>query len=385
VSVLVSRSVHAPDRAVRRGPWLLVALHVPFVAAGPVMAIPRHDVAVETAALLVLVALAIGALQLRLSLATARGERAAGALWTFVAVAVLVYLPMPWFTWDWATMQWFVIASGAMALRVPAAVVVGAGIVVGQALVAGWYGFRGPGTDVRLVAVVMIYLFTLLCMGSAALYGSARLARALDDLSAARTELAELAVGRERLRLSRDLHDLLGQSLSAVSLKGDLALRLLPTDPAAARAEVESLTGVARGTLRDMRAVTQHEHEVSLAGEIQAAAALLGAAGIATTVDVELPDLAGPIEEVLAWAVREGATNALRHSAATTWSVTARRQAGRVALEIVNDGAPVPRGNGSGLAGLVVRAHAVSGSASATRSPDARFRLLVELPEGASP
>ena len=75
----------------------------------------------------------------------------------------------------------------------------------------------------------------------------------------------------ERLRLSRDLHDLLGQSLSAVSLKGDLAVRLLGSDPSAAHREIESLTGVARSALRDMRAVAWDDHGVSLAGEADAA------------------------------------------------------------------------------------------------------------------
>jgi two-component system, NarL family, sensor histidine kinase DesK len=89
-----------------------------------------------------------------------------------------------------------------------------------------------------------------------------------------------LAIGQERLRVSRDLHDLLGQSLSAVSLKGDLAKRLLHRDLAAARAEIEGLTKVARGALRDMRAVTSDQHAVSLPTETDGATALLQAAGV---------------------------------------------------------------------------------------------------------
>jgi two-component system sensor histidine kinase DesK len=171
--------------------------------------------------------------------------------------------------------------------------------------------------------------------------------------------------------------------LSAVSLKGDLALRLLPTDTAAARAEIESLTKVARGALRDVRAVARDEHGVSLAAEIDAAVALLGAAGIVTRVDVDLPGVTGPAQEIFAWAVREGATNTLRHSDATTWRVTAGRQGGRATLEIVNDGAPARTGHGSGLAGLRGRARAMSGSADAGRTPDGLFRLHVEIPEDA--
>lgn len=367
--------------SIGRSPWFLAALHVPFAASGPVMTIPRHQLTIGPAALLVVLAVAIGGLQLRHSIAVSRGVRPAAGGWTVLAIAIMVYVPVWWFTWDWSFMQWFVIASGPMVLRgVPAAVAV-AGPVLGHTGTV-WY-LAGQSAAPGLVPVVTLYHFTLLVMGGVALYGSAWLVRVLRDLYAARTELAELAVGRERLRVSRDLHDVLGQSLSAVSLKGDLALRLLPTDGAAARAEIESLTGVARQALRDVRAVTRDEHAVSLAAEIDAAAALLGAAGVATSVDVELPGLAGPAQEVFAWAVREGATNALRHSQATTWTVTGARQPGRVVLEIVNDAAPAHTGQGNGLAGLTERARALAGSVTAARTPDGRFRLQVEIPEGA--
>jgi two-component system sensor histidine kinase DesK len=88
---------------------------------------------------------------------------------------------------------------------------------------------------------------------------------------------------------------------------------------------------------------------------------------------------------VLAWAVREGVTNALQHSAARTCSITGDRRDGNVILEIVNDGAAVPDGDGSGLAGLTerARARALSGSVAARRTADGEFRLLVEVPEEA--
>jgi two-component system, NarL family, sensor histidine kinase DesK len=256
-----------------------------------------------------------------------------------------------------------------------------AGPVIGTWAMIVW--FRPPDWEPGLgrIWIDLIYYFALLMMGSASLYGSAWLVRVLNDLDTARTELAEVAVAQERLRVSRDLHDLLGQSLSAVSLKGDVALRLLRTDTAAARAEIDSLTRVARRALHDVRAVTRDEHGVSLAAEIDAATALLSAAGIVTEVNVDLPDLAHPAEEALAWAVREGATNTLRHSQATTWTVTGERRAGRVVLEIVNDGAPAHTGHGRGLAGLHERAAGLSGSATAERTTDGRFRLQLELPE----
>jgi two-component system, NarL family, sensor histidine kinase DesK len=180
--------------------------------------------------------------------------------------------------------------------------------------------------------------------------------------------------------VSRDLHDLLGQSLSAISLKGDLGLRLLGGDGQAARSEIEGLTGIARDALSGLRAVAREEHAVSLRTEIEGAAGLLSAAGVQARTDLDLPDLAPAAEAVLAWAVREGTTNVLRHSRATTCSITAGRRRGSVFLEIFNDGGVAESGAGSGLAGLAERARAKAGSVSAGRT-DGGFRLVVEIPE----
>jgi two-component system sensor histidine kinase DesK len=368
----------------------LIAFHFPFIAAMPFVAIPRHDLGVAQAAVVVLLALAIGGLQLRHSLVLVRGERPVGGLWTWLAMVPLAYVPLWWFTWDWVAMQWFVAASGLMVLpRLPGAIAAAAP-TVGTSAVAAWYAGKEPGFGLSGASAVTAYYLLMMTMGTVGLYAAPWLVRVLEDLSRARTEQAELAVGRERLRVSRDLHDLLGQSLSAVSLKGDLALRLLPTDTAAARAEIEDLTVVARDALRDMRAVARDEHGVSLPTELESAATLLEAAGVRADVDVELGVVAGPTEPVLAWAVRESATNTLRHSAATTWQVAARRWQGTIELEIVNDGvAPAGDGDrhadgaGIGLAGLRQRAEALSGTLAAGSTADGRFRLRIEIPEAA--
>jgi two-component system sensor histidine kinase DesK len=371
-----------PLPTVRRARWFLVGLHLALVAVAPVFTITGFEEDPGDPATAVLAALAIAAVQLRHSFAAAKGERPRGWPWTLLALAVLVYLPMVWFGMDWAPMQYFVIASAAMLLRGwPAAIAVAAPLL---ATAAGVGAAPVDGESVAQEALAVAYWVVGLVTGAVALYGAVRLVRVLDELEATRAQLAELAVGRERLRVSRDLHDLLGQSLSAVSLKGDLALRLLRGDPPAARAEIVSLTEVARDTLRGMRAVTRDEHAVSLRTETEGAAALLSAAGIDARIDLDLPDLSPPVENLLAWAVREGVTNVLRHSQASTCSITAGRWDDHVRLEIVNDGARAPVGEGSGLAGLTERAAALSGSASAGPVGDSRFRLLVEVPEGAA-
>ena len=373
--------VGLPSWTARRIPRFLVALHVPFVFAGPVVTIPRHHLGLAEAGLLVLVAVAIGGLQLRLSLAAAPGALPAGVPWTFLAICLLVYLPMPVFTWDWAVMQWFVVASAAMTLPRPFAAVAIAGPILGHTLVAGWLTATDSGQGPGLIVTVTLYHFTLLTMGSIAIVGSGWLARALVDLDQAQREQANLAAARERVRVSRDLHDLLGHSLTTASLKGDLARTLLPTDPAAARAELEGLAAAARGALADVRAVMRDEHAVTLRAEIAGAVALLGAAGIHTAVDVADAPISRAVEEALAWAVREAATNTLRHSQATSWSVTVRRSAGRIRLSIVNDGASPEAGRAGGLTGVTARARALSGTATTRRTAGGRFELEVEIPE----
>jgi two-component system, NarL family, sensor histidine kinase DesK len=364
----------------RTAPWMLVAVHLAILAVPPVITSfgVSGGPASGPAVVAIPLGLAVLALQLRHSFAIARGQRPRGVWWTMGALAVLVYLPLPWFGWSWVAMQAALMASMPLVLRGWPLAVALAAPVLGTDLAVLWLLADQPVATV--VYWVIDETFTLVVL-PAALYGSARLVRVLEELQTTRAELAELAVGRERLRVSRDLHDLLGQSLSAVSLKGDLAIRLLGSDPPAARAEIASLTKVARDTLRGVRAVTSDEHAVSLRTEIEGAAALLSAAGIDARIDLDLSDLPPPVENVFAWAVREGVTNVLRHSQASTCSITAGRWDGHVRLEIVNDGLRAPSGEGVGLAGLTQRAAALSGSVSAGPVGDGRFRLLVEVPE----
>jgi two-component system sensor histidine kinase DesK len=376
-----------PLWAVRRAVWFLVAIHLPFVVFIPFTLISRQpDRPVWGTALIVAAVAGAGGLQLRHSLATARGERPRAWPPTFAALVMLAYLPAWWFpsVWfDWIVpMQWFVIGSAVMLLPRRLAVPIVAASVAGSSIAYGIHDYRA-GFAYPQTALFICYYVGVLVLGGSALYGSARLVAILGDLFAARAELAENALARERLRMSRDLHDLLGQSLSAVSLKGDLAIRLLPSDPAAAYREIESLTDVARSALRDMRAVTRGDHDVSLPAEVDSAQAVLEAAGVTTQVAVALPGLSPALDAVLAWGLREGTTNILRHSQATTVAITAGRVAGLARLDIVNDGAEPAAHSGSGLDGLAGRARALGGTAIGGYLDAGRFRLRIELPEGA--
>lgn len=379
----------------RRARWLLVGVHAAIIV--PLSIILGEQLRQPLpwpqywGGIAVTLPLGLGllALQLRLSLAFAAGERARGALWLLLAVVVLVYLPLRWLGESWDGMQPCLMAAGPMVLRRwPAAVVVTAPVVGSDLLAAGVGGLHPYALIVAgplfvTTAYAVLATTAQLVLLAAGLFGSAWLVRLLDALRETRAELAAVAVGRERLRVARDLHDLLGQSLSAISLKGDLAIRLLGSDPPAARGEIESLTGLAREAVRGIRAVSRDEHAVSLREETEGAAALLAAAGVQARLDLDLPDLTPALERLLAWAVREGVTNALRHSEARTCSITGRRRDGTVVLQIVNDGASGPAGEGSGLTGLTERARALAGSVSAGRTVGG-FQLLVEVPEGAA-
>ncbi|MFI7422524.1 sensor histidine kinase [Nonomuraea sp. NPDC049684] len=357
-----------------------VALHVPLAAQVPVyigmgMEGPPGNPVLAGAGVL-----AALALQLRHSLAASRGARPAGWPWTLAALLLLANLPLWWLATQWEGVTVLALASIVMLLRGPVRAVAAVAQILHPAALEVAQMLR-DGDTVPHVLLLAVYPMLGLVVFGGALVAGARLVLLLEELEATRAELAAAAVGEERVRVSRDLHDLLGQSLSAISLKGDLALRLLAKDAGAARAEIESLTGVARDALRDVRAITRDELAVSLRTEIDGAAALLGAAGVGTRLDVAaLPPLSGPAHDALAWAIREGATNLLRHSEATTCAITVARDGGRVRLEIVNDGVRGVGSPGSGLAGVSERARAASGSSS-TAVHDGRFRLSVEVPE----
>jgi two-component system, NarL family, sensor histidine kinase DesK len=381
---------------VRRALWFLIAVHLPFAIVPVLTVVARvSGLSAGDIVLVVLVVAVAAGLQLRHSLAAAQGRRPRGWLLSFavlIGLADLAYLSSQWYATSWPAtgVQWFVIASALMLLPRRAGVVVAAVATAVAAVPSAVHDTNIGFSDPRAVLFGLYYVVVLV-VGGAALYGSARLVAVLAEVFAARTELAEQALAGERLRVSRDLHDLLGQSLSAVALKGDLAVRLLGSDPPAAHGEIVSLTGVAEAALRDMRAVTWDEHGVSLAAEAAAARAVLQAAGVTVDIDVALPGLAPDQDAVLAWAVREGATNILRHSRARQAFITASRASGQVRLDIVNDGATAPgdgdgraaAGAGNGLAGLAGRARAAGGTAAGEHSGAGSFRLRVELPEEA--
>lgn len=211
------------------------------------------------------------------------------------------------------------------------------------------------------------------------------------ELDRHRRSAAELAVTQERLRFASDLHDIQGHHLQVISLKSELAERLLARDPGAAREHIHEVRLIAKDALEETRSLVAGYRQVSLADELENAREVLTAAGADCELRLgELPTDA-TTRSALASVVREATTNILRHSAATQVSIVLSSDpiSGRCELVIANDGASAEavRGSGaagSGLAGLRERLAAVGGTIETlTDASGARFELRVSVPEAA--
>ena len=208
------------------------------------------------------------------------------------------------------------------------------------------------------------------------------LAANVDRMSEQLRVLYEQLADQERLRLARDLHDLLGHSLSLITIKSQLARRLLASgDTARATIEVADLESVARESLQDVRHAVDGYRQPGLASTIAGARTALAAAKIASTIEIDADPLPTPVDAALAWAVREGITNVIRHSGAAACSIRLTRDGDEAHLEIADDGPrQAPRAPGNGLRGLQERASAQGGRVDAGPLPDGGFRLQLSIP-----
>lgn len=258
-----------------------------------------------------------------------------------------------------------------------AATTVVAGVV--YAVQVGWDAFATSWQEIVPFPLVGIGMIVV-----------SRLVITVRELQAARREIAQLAaaeaVARERLRFARDLHDLLGHSLSSITLKSELAGRLLPAAPEKAAAEVRDIESVARRSLREVREAVSGYRQPTLDEELYGAREMLNAAGIVCRIENEAGPLPNAMDTVLAWAVREGVTNVIRHSRADRCEIWVTQDGEEVRVEVKDDGygsPPEHKGtysNGSGLSGLAERIAASGGDFEAGPLPEGGFRLRVNLP-----
>lgn len=213
---------------------------------------------------------------------------------------------------------------------------------------------------------------------SLAMFGFFAVLRSNAALAEARSEVARLATENERARIARDLHDLLGHSLTTITVKAALANRLAGSDPARAAAEIAEVEGLTRRTLADVRAAVSGYREVTLANELAAAREVLRSAGISAQLPGAVDAVDPADAELFGWVVREGVTNVVRHSRARSCEV----RLGARSIEITDDGRGAGQaGPGNGLAGLRERTTAAGGRLSAGPGSGGRgWRLRVELP-----
>jgi two-component system, NarL family, sensor histidine kinase DesK len=218
--------------------------------------------------------------------------------------------------------------------------------------------------------------------------GVRRMRALIAELREAREELARLAVNEERLRFARDLHDLLGHSLSLIVLKSALARKLLDRDPAGAGAELADIESVGRQSLVEVRQAVSGYRDQSLAAELDRARSALSAAGIDATVHMTGTPLPGEADALLGWAVREGVTNVLRHSRARRCEITVRHTVETAELQVTDDGVAlngaIGEGAGSGLRGLAERMARAGGQLEAGPRAGGGFRLAIRLPAAAT-
>jgi two-component system sensor histidine kinase DesK len=196
-------------------------------------------------------------------------------------------------------------------------------------------------------------------------------------------------VEEERLRLARDLHDLLGQTLSVITLKTELARSLITEDPARCAQELTEIEQVGRLTLREVRKTVAGYRQPRLASEVDGARQLLDAAGIESSIEQLPAELPQPLDAALAWTVREGVTNIIRHSRARRCLLRFTQDQGGIGVELLNDQAgaamvgTLGRSQGNGLLGLRERVSGLGGTMEAgplLLSGKPHFRLRVALP-----
>jgi two-component system sensor histidine kinase DesK len=177
------------------------------------------------------------------------------------------------------------------------------------------------------------------------------------DLVSMRSENESLILQQERNRFAQDLHDILGHSLTVITVKAELASRLLDIDVERARAEIDDLERLSRDALADVRRAVHGYKDLSLAGEIARAKQALDTAGIVAVLPKSADHVAGDFRELFAWTIREGVTNVIRHSAADTCTVELFPD--RVVVSDDGRGAHQQPPKGNGLSGLAERAAAV--------------------------
>lgn len=306
-------------------------------------------------------------------------RRSAGSRWSLLAMGVLTFGLAGGYGGAW--LVFFPLLGLACGSVMRGKVLMW--VAVPLSVSAGLIGWHYEGWE----AVTIAYGTFLSMMVTAVILA---LAETIMELRDTRQELARSAVEQERLRFSRDLHDLLGHTLSVVVVKAEAARRLAPGHLEAALSQISDIESVGRLALTEIREAVTGYREGSLSTELDRARSALTAAGIEPVVRQSGPPLGPRAEALLGWVVREAVTNAVRHSAASHCEIALKGTSERVVLTVTDDGTsaqppdPSAPRDGTGLKGLTERLAAAGGSLEA--GPGARgFRVRAALPVDAAP
>jgi two-component system sensor histidine kinase DesK len=295
-------------------------------------------------------------------------------LGTLTAAALLTYLPLIVSGAVWIGMAGCFAGAALVLLDRWQARALLAGVLVSMVLILVMRGL--PWYDVVVVPCSSLLL-------GAVIAGLARLSQIVRFAGEKTGDLVQLAVINERTCFAKDLHDLLGYSLSAIILKGELTRWLVTRDPDRARAELTEVLDITRQALTDVREAATAYRSMSLAKEAGPVASLLAAAGISAKVEIDCGALDEQIDTVLGIVLREAVTNILWHSSARNCTIEGRVDDETVRLRVANDGiqspAPPGRAGGSGLPNLSARLAAVSGQLTA-EIQDGWFVIVAEVP-----
>jgi two-component system, NarL family, sensor histidine kinase DesK len=304
------------------------------------------------------------------------GRRRLGGL---LALGALTYLPLAALHVAWPGMAGF-LAGSILILRPARTSWVLFAFVVASTLVAS----LELGMDARDAT----YLMTASLSSGLTVFAVYQLRLFAKRTQGASAQLAQLTSARERERFSMDLHDILGYSLSAITLKAELTRKLVASDPALAQDELTEVVELARRAAADVRLMASGYSSISLAREAGSAASLLSAACITPQVAIECGVLDDEVDAVLAIVLREAVTNVLRHSAARNCAIVANQENKMITLKVINDGVPQPvkpGTGGHGLHNLARRLEVIGGELSTVGSHDDQFSLLAIVPAQGKP
>jgi two-component system sensor histidine kinase DesK len=295
--------------------------------------------------------------------------------------AVLGLMPVLQLGVAWSVFSSFFVGGLLLVAKASVSVPVLVLVSSGVGLLSG--GVGGSGGSVA----DGVHDAVLTSVAATAVFGLAWFVRLAAEREDVRRELTARVVAEERLRFSRDTHDLLGLSLSAITLKVELVRRLVDARPAQAHQELAELVAMSREALADVRSVAAGSRELSLAEECRSAAAVLGTAGVTVHYDPKQPGtLPAAVDTTFATVLRESATNVVRHSKASWCEFAVGVAQGEAWLRVFNDGVvPEEAENcaeerGWGLRNLAHRVSLLGGELTAGIQPGGTHLLCVTVP-----